>query len=241
MPPPPVFFVYVADTSASQLFAFERDRKRFMTLQSMLSKAGCKNTETLNVDFTSIEPTDHNYSRVTHMYFFFHPSHSSEVQPVIVCPAFLTLHAAVPASSIGSTIFLIPVRSSQEAKLFATHNLRRGRDGLGSSRTPSQALCLSAHDDQACHEVSVQFLSFVRTNCLNSFLTLVPSVQKIVYSTCSVYAAENEHVVHQALNSEEAALGHFVLAPRSQVLPSWHRRGLPSDMKSDNPGMSCLS
>lgn len=59
-----------------------------------------------------------------------------------------------------------------------------------------------------------------------------------MYSTCSVHAAENEHVVHQALNSEEAALGHFVLAPRSQVLPSWHRRGLPSDMKSDDPGTS---
>ncbi|TFY60812.1 hypothetical protein EVG20_g7282 [Dentipellis fragilis] len=58
-----------------------------------------------------------------------------------------------------------------------------------------------------------------------------PSVEKIVYSTCSVHAVENEHVVMQAINSDEAARGGFALASRADVLPSWHRRGLPDILK----------
>lgn len=61
-----------------------------------------------------------------------------------------------------------------------------------------------------------------------------------MYSTCSVHVAENENVVRQALSSEEAASGQFILAPRSQVLPSWDRRGLP-DVEGNDLGMSDFS
>ncbi|KIJ52544.1 hypothetical protein M422DRAFT_26124 [Sphaerobolus stellatus SS14] len=57
-----------------------------------------------------------------------------------------------------------------------------------------------------------------------------PKVQKIVYSTCSIHAEENEQVVIAALKSEEAKSGHFKLAPRSQVIPTWIRRGIPEEM-----------
>jgi putative methyltransferase len=61
-----------------------------------------------------------------------------------------------------------------------------------------------------------------------------PSVTKIVYSTCSIHAIENEHVVRAALKSEEARTGNFKLAAQDEVLPTWHRRGLPEEL--DNPG-----
>ncbi|KAJ3567885.1 hypothetical protein NP233_g6070 [Leucocoprinus birnbaumii] len=57
-------------------------------------------------------------------------------------------------------------------------------------------------------------------------------LQKIVYSTCSIHAIENEHVVSAALESEEATAGGFVLAPRQKVLPKWERRGYQKDMKT---------
>ncbi|KAG1734159.1 S-adenosyl-L-methionine-dependent methyltransferase [Suillus lakei] len=52
-----------------------------------------------------------------------------------------------------------------------------------------------------------------------------PNVQKIVYSTCSIHATENEHVVGYALQSDEAKSSGFKLAPRNDVLPTWNRRG----------------
>lgn len=54
----------------------------------------------------------------------------------------------------------------------------------------------------------------------------VPNVTRIVYSTCSVHALENEHVVQAVLDTEEAKVGKFALAPQNEVLPTWQRRGL---------------
>jgi len=59
-----------------------------------------------------------------------------------------------------------------------------------------------------------------------------PSVTRIVYSTCSIHPAENEHVVNQALQSAEAKMHRFKLAPRAQVLPQWPRRGFSHEMDS---------
>lgn len=59
-----------------------------------------------------------------------------------------------------------------------------------------------------------------------------PAAARIVYSTCSVHVAENEQVVTQALDSEEAQTGGFTLAPRAQVLPAWKRRGLAEELGS---------
>ncbi|KAH7884674.1 S-adenosyl-L-methionine-dependent methyltransferase [Phlebopus sp. FC_14] len=67
-----------------------------------------------------------------------------------------------------------------------------------------------------------------------------PTVQKIVYSTCSIHAVENERVVHQALKSDEALKGSFQLAPREDVLPRWHRRGLPQEMDTQQNALSLI-
>ncbi|KAH6909037.1 williams-Beuren syndrome critical region protein 20 copy A [Coprinopsis sp. MPI-PUGE-AT-0042] len=67
-----------------------------------------------------------------------------------------------------------------------------------------------------------------------------PNVQRLVYSTCSIHAAENEHVVRAALESDEAKAGPFSLAPRNEVIPLWRRRGLPEEMNS-NQGEACRS
>ncbi|TFY82877.1 hypothetical protein EWM64_g1133 [Hericium alpestre] len=50
-----------------KLYAFERDRKRFTTLKTMLGRAGCRNVEALNADFLTTEPDDSRFSKVDHM------------------------------------------------------------------------------------------------------------------------------------------------------------------------------
>lgn len=79
---------------------------------------------------------------------------------------------------------------------------------------------------------------FVNLNIWGLFRYLVPNVKKIVYSTCSIHATENERVVASALKSEEATSSSFQLGPRNVVLPTWPRRGYPADM--DNPGIGLL-
>ncbi|KAG1781528.1 S-adenosyl-L-methionine-dependent methyltransferase [Suillus placidus] len=67
-----------------------------------------------------------------------------------------------------------------------------------------------------------------------------PHVQKIVYSTCSIHATENEHVISHALHSDEATSSHFKLAPRNDVLPTWNRRGQAEEMKGTSDADSLV-
>lgn len=50
-------------------------------------------------------------------------------------------------------------------------------------------------------------------------------LKRFTYSTCSIHEEENEAVVQVALRSDEAREGHWRLAPRAEVLPSWPQRG----------------
>jgi putative methyltransferase len=72
-----------------------------------------------------------------------------------------------------------------------------------------------------------------------SELTSVSAVKKIVYSTCSIHPEEDEQVVMKALASKEGKARGWTLAPRSMVLPKWHRRGRSAEM-GDNEGTQLL-
>lgn len=67
-----------------------------------------------------------------------------------------------------------------------------------------------------------------------------PSLQRFTYSTCSVHAEENEHVVKAVLASPEAVEGDWTLAPRSDVLPTWPHRGQPEACDGDEDMAQCL-
>lgn len=60
-----------------------------------------------------------------------------------------------------------------------------------------------------------------------------------MYSTCSIHAIEDEHVVRAALQSTEALSANFKLASPSEVLPQWKRRGYPEEM--EDPSASTLA
>lgn len=47
--------------------AFERDARRFKTLEKMLDTAHCKNVERVQGDFTQSKPNDAKWAGVTHM------------------------------------------------------------------------------------------------------------------------------------------------------------------------------
>ncbi|KAI8638121.1 S-adenosyl-L-methionine-dependent methyltransferase [Parasitella parasitica] len=53
-----------------------------------------------------------------------------------------------------------------------------------------------------------------------------PKAKRIVYSTCSIHPEENEHVVKAILKDNP----EFELSERDSVLPTWERRGMPSEI-----------
>jgi len=90
------------------------------------------------------------------------------------------------------------------------------------------------------HAMKCIFGSELWSSCFSSLLIPVPRVRKIVYSTCSIHATENEHVVRAALNSDEALSKGFKLASPHQVLPTWPRRGLEDELDSPDDAASLV-
>ncbi|KAF8802546.1 S-adenosyl-L-methionine-dependent methyltransferase [Phlegmacium glaucopus] len=174
-----------------KLYAFERDRKRFSTLKMMLSKARCTNVTPINADFLTMDPSDPQFSSVTHI--LLDPSCSGSGIVNRLDHLLETVMLCTPTEPENDT-----TREDRLAKLAAFQ------------------LMMIKH--------AMRF----------------PNVKKIVYSTCSIHATENEHVVRDALNSDEAKSAIFLLAPQNEVLPEWVRRGYPDEMDSPDQASSLI-
>ncbi|CAE6437225.1 unnamed protein product [Rhizoctonia solani] len=154
-----------------RVIAFERNKRRYKTLQEMLRRAKCQNVETVLGDFLEQDPSDARFKQVTH----------------------ILLDPSCSGSGIVNRLDYL----TQEASADDSSDMRL--DALAS---------------------------FQRNMILHA--AKFPSVERIVYSTCSIHVTENEGVVRDALASSELKAKGFKLAPRSQVLPKWDRRGLPT-------------
>lgn len=161
-----------------KIYAFERDKGRFKTLERMLLRARCKNVETTCGDFLETNPFDEKFGKVSH----------------------ILLDPSCSGSGIVNRMDYLMEHEDSD-----------------SEDAQSERLLKLAQFQLLMIKHAMKF----------------PKAQKIVYSTCSVHPEENEHVVQDALKSDEAIQGRFRLAPRSLVLPSWVRRGLSAEM--DNP------
>ncbi|KAL1732081.1 S-adenosyl-L-methionine-dependent methyltransferase [Schizophyllum commune] len=170
-----------------KLFAFERDKRRFQTLKTMVAKAACKNVTPVNADFLTIDPNDETYRGVTH----------------------ILLDPSCSGSGIVNRLdYLLETEEENDSQ-----------------------------DERLAKLASFQLMMIKHA-------MKFPAARRIVYSTCSIHAAENEHVVREALASEECRAGNFALASRDSVLPTWPRRGMKEEMgesRADAEGLiRCL-
>ncbi|KAJ7086076.1 S-adenosyl-L-methionine-dependent methyltransferase [Mycena belliarum] len=167
-----------------KLYAFERDRKRFGTLTMMLSKAGCKNVEPVNLDFLTVDPLDPKFAQATH----------------------ILLDPSCSGSGIVNRL---------------------------------DHLLETEEENQEAQEDRLNKLAAFQLTMIKHAMKF-PKVSRIVYSTCSVHATENERVVRAALLSDEALGGPFHLASRDTVLPAWQRRGMPVEMTDPDDATSLI-
>ncbi|CAG8456115.1 280_t:CDS:10 [Diversispora eburnea] len=90
----------------------------------------------------------------------------------------------------------------------------------------------SSENDQETSENSLKerlenLSEFQKKTILHAFK--FPSVKKIVYSTCSIHAQENEHVVKHALEQTD----NFILTDEKDIMPEWPKRGIASEIGND--------
>jgi putative methyltransferase len=81
-------------------------------------------------------------------------------------------------------------------------------------------------------------LATFQTRLLNHALSF-PSVKRVVYSTCSHHAEENEQVVTAVLNETSG----WCVLPRNQQpkgIKTWSRRGLPDQTSSKDVAEACI-
>ncbi|CAE6390467.1 unnamed protein product [Rhizoctonia solani] len=154
-----------------KVLAFEKNKRRYRTLQEMLRRADCRNVDPILGDFLEQDPKNDRFNTVTH----------------------ILLDPSCSGSGIVNRLDYL----TQEVTT----------DDNSDSRLDNLA-------------------AFQKRMILHA--SKFPSVERIVYSTCSIHCAENEEVVRDVLASDELISRGFKIAPRSQVLPKWDRRGLPT-------------
>jgi putative methyltransferase len=202
-----------ATGSTHKIIAFERNKQRTETLKKMVTLAGAENIVTIRgtTDFLSTKPHDPSFSNVTAI--LLDPSCSGsgivgrDDEPQLILPSKQAIQENDGAKS-----------------------RKRKRNQPVSATEPIQNLEVveneKEHEEKALAE-RLALLSGFQLKIIDHAMRF-PATKKIVYSTCSIHAEENEEVVINALASDAAReFGWGILLRPMQVkgMREWDIRG----------------
>ena len=198
------------------VLAFDADTRRLRRLRENCAHAGAMDRAAPIVvpergDFLALNPADPKFARV---------------RCVLLDPS---CSGSGTAATRGD--YLIAAARGEAIDVEADHDVDAcGSEGIGSKKTKTETA--SAEDAAppprvAAARARVASLARFQTEALRKALSF-PFAERVSYSTCSVYPAENECVVAAVL-PEAKRLG-FQL---ERALPAWPRRGLRGHGLSD--------
>ncbi|KAK3954199.1 S-adenosyl-L-methionine-dependent methyltransferase [Pseudoneurospora amorphoporcata] len=215
------------ETTTTTIYAFEKDPHRAKTLQKMVKTAGSDTFTVVNAgkDFLKVNPLDTKYRNVGAL--LLDPSCSGS--GIVGRDDAPTLHLpSAPSSSTASAA------STKNHNGKPNNNKRKQPPTTEAKEEPPTKKVL-IDDDGVAIPVSSQADLEARIASLASFQLVLlqhamsfPSAKRITYSTCSIHAGENEHVVLRALASEVAKRrGWKILKREEQVdgMRRWDVRG----------------
>ncbi|KAK4456097.1 S-adenosyl-L-methionine-dependent methyltransferase [Podospora aff. communis PSN243] len=212
-----------------RIFAFEKDKGRAKTLEKMVKIAGSDGFTVVHQgqDFLKVDPNSEKYAKVGAL--LLDPSCSGS--GIVGRDDLPELHLPEGPAAGGTAAGKKGDKKDRKRK-------RENKDGSGEK--PPVVL---VDDDGETTILSSEKDLKTRIEALAAFqLTLLlhafafPAARKITYSTCSVYAGENEHVVLKALASDIARqCGWKVLRREKQTrgMREWPVRGDPDACDGD--------
>lgn len=223
-PPPPC---------AQKIFAFEKDKNRARTLEKMVKLAGAQDTVRINFgqDFLKVDPGAELFRDVGAL--LLDPSCSGS--GIVGRDAMPTIHLPEPPSSSSSSSAKkkLPAKGSDNSR-------KRKRPEDDTTEKPKEVF---VDDDGEETTITSEKELKARLEALGSFqLSLLlhalefPAARKVTYSTCSIHAEENEHVVVKALQSDVAKRkGWRILRRADQMrgLRDWPVRGMSDACDGD--------
>ncbi|KAM0270040.1 hypothetical protein ACHAQH_009558 [Verticillium albo-atrum] len=199
------------------IFAFERNDKRSLTLEKMVTTAGSRKMTKIGMgqDFTGVDPKAATYANIGAL--LLDPSCSGS--GIVGRDSMPKLH--LPEG---------PAAGKTAAKPSPAEGKKRKRE-----EKEGQAKAVLVDDDGNTTEVASEQDLQKRLDALSGFqLTLLlhamkfPAARRITYSTCSIHAEENEHVVVKALQSAVAKEAGWRILPREKQVSgmrAWPVRG----------------
>ena len=204
-------------STKQNIFACERDPLRSKLLQKMVDNAGATNVAILpDQDFLALDGSHTRFAHVTHL--LLDPSCSGsgivgrEDIPELALPA-------------------LPSRSKSRDQNHANSRKRKRNDESNYPTLKNDtAVTEGGYTHQLTDVARLEKLANLQSRILEHAFAF-PGATRITYSTCSIYAEENEKVVARALQSPTALRRGWQLLPRlCQVdgLREWKHRGVKS-------------
>ncbi|MCJ1402138.1 hypothetical protein MMC11_005357 [Xylographa trunciseda] len=196
-----------------KIWACERDKARAAVLQKMVNIAGAENLVTVKVgqDFLRIDP---------------------DREPWCSAGALLLDPSCSGSGIIGRENTISIILPSKEASAAQTteskkRKRKRTQDNISQTTNTSEEVPIPIPNDREALKTRLQALSTFQTKLLLHAFRF-PRSRKVTYSTCSLYAEENELVVLAALASPIAKeRGWKILLRDKQVdgMKGWAIRG----------------
>lgn len=212
----------------STAYACERDERRSQVLTDMLRRAAAERVQVLpKQDFLALSPSDTRFRKVTHL--LLDPSCSGSG---------ILSREEVPSLTLPKGATLSRASSAQTRQRATDSSQSKSR-----SKKRKKDADATQHDDTVARPATqnhlqdrLRRLSNLQTHIIEHAFKF-PQARVITYSTCSVYATENEIVALRALNSDIARERRWRPLKRSEQprgLEIWPHRGLDLSDHEEN-------
>lgn len=210
----------------NRVTACEKDPERSKTLEKMVNLAGANKNVTIKAkqDFLRVDPKKKESANVTAL--LLDPSCSG---------------SGIVGRDEASVTVHLPSATAEEA---TPRGKKRKRATKPSKPEPEAPVAIAEEvpdeepEDGAKLKARLEKLSTFQLRLLEHAMSF-PAARRITYSTCSVHAEENEHVVVKALLSDIARQQGWSIMKRSDQVDGmqrWHKRGHEVDARSAASG-----